>query len=301
MPRKVSRFESLPLELRIIVYDLLFGKPYIQLWRKKQGNNYDLTTKSSIKDSCTSILRVSRQIHHEALPIFAAVLKLDFESLYLDKPAYDWQRVYYPLIRYLEAPTIGRHLNLSAFTSLRTLKLKTTYTGSNSRRQERCYFPLPSLDHLGVSDSRRRRLERTCLWGGLDERLKVARKQALYNKNQWVKKLINHQDRSFRLEATLSAGAPKCSGLRWPTLQITFDLDSMETISRLVTVKRSSGSGAKVKYFWDFFQGQVVQTYEGFEVGKDLGKLHSEGVFTHMRQELLEDFEMQILDGRLYW
>jgi hypothetical protein len=131
--------------------------------------------------------------------------------------------------------------------------------------------------------------------------LKVARKQALYNKNQWVKKLINQQDRAFRLETTVWAGAPKCSGLRCPTLHITFDLDSMETINRLVTVKRSSGSGPGLKYFWDFFQGQVVQTYEGFETGKGLGKLHSEGVFTHMRQELLEDFEMQVLDGRLYW
>jgi hypothetical protein len=230
MARTISKFESLPLEVRTLVYKELFGRNHILVWRHKRRkeNAYDTSHawnslfRGEIKRTC--ILSTSRQIYHEAVAVLASCLTLELETRNLDTALFAWQRRYYALIRTLSVPTTGKVMfNATDFSSLRVLNLCSAYGEDFSLRAS-----LPAAADLRYK----------VLFSGADEKLKVERKRRIQTKLRWFKKLLKQTIRQFEVRAMVKA--------EWMTqkvfdskpyywnerLEITFNLDTMATVRR---------------------------------------------------------------------
>jgi hypothetical protein len=93
MSYKAPTFESLPVEIRVIIYKYLFSGFIIEAGRVKLRRRPEYSTRTwlSYRDGRLAILSTSKQLYNEAQAIFTACLTFRLNPMNLDSIMFGWQ------------------------------------------------------------------------------------------------------------------------------------------------------------------------------------------------------------------
>jgi hypothetical protein len=93
MGYKAPTFESLPVEIRVIIYNYLFSGYVIEAERVKLRGKpeYSMRAWPSYRDQRLAILSTSKQLYNEAQAIFTACLTFRLNPKNLDSIMFGWQ------------------------------------------------------------------------------------------------------------------------------------------------------------------------------------------------------------------
>lgn len=238
--RVVRKFDIIPPEIRLKIYQLLFAKAKVEVCAR------DLVLEpwkiGSIRPNTEakmglSILLTSRQLYQEARPILASCMKLMLVCADLDMMPPAIRDFYLPLIQRIECAACFKHApDLSIFKSLKKLTLLpeaplqdyALYAMHKYHSVIRTIIKTPHDDHC-VSKM---------IEGGLDERLKSKYREWLIDNETWISDLLHAKDRGYTVFFDLDREETYYDSRRNPRLhklRLKYNLDDM------TTTKRSAG------------------------------------------------------------
>jgi hypothetical protein len=225
--RQLSKLESLPVEVRSLIFKVLFGTS------ERHGcsgpRNRELDTADHLKK--TGILVASKQLRSEAHPLYIA--SMDFHGMLLHPRL----RALWPRLHTLSLSISGPTLDLSPFTSLRTVNV----LGG-------CGVDQHTLDIYGVPEDHQF-LDWccNCLFTIWDEELKAMSKNHILLWDAWLPPVLKDSNRGFKLTAfanctvrifgllpwRINKDLPHSEVLRCQrSFRLTYDLETMETLER---------------------------------------------------------------------
>lgn len=242
----LSKFETIPVECRALVFKYLFQRtdvwlldPLGRLFEAVPGNDEHLP-----------ILLVSKLIYAEARPILAASVKFyvlaegDTDFLHPRLRAF-----YFPLIRHV---VISHHIpdsfNIGEFSSMKRLKIiSDDDTGIPPVNGIHDYY-LPAVGDV--------QLARKIMLGALDHKLKASSRDILVRRQPWIANILTDPNRSYEVISHLGAIWDLCFEIQvadqGEISDLKFDLGDLRTMKRsILTLAGEPGEyGSEVKTTW---------------------------------------------------
>jgi hypothetical protein len=250
MARQLSKLEALPIEVRTIIYKHLFQDSLVCVCRYEEGKwlgpeftVHEYQWKVSFRiipgDKRLSLLQVSKQIHDEAMPVYAASIRLHTSpSLY--QTQLSWQKIYWPLIQTLTVEfEFNKIPDLSAFTSLKTVHVWGGELDGTIK--------LPTINDPDLMHK--------CLMGAFDNKIKAARKQSALQ-------LLSIPGRRYVVickvfvEINRWVIEKECTGDKYlkqdfddpENYQLDFNLETMETVRREMIYDKVTAGGVEQRH-----------------------------------------------------
>jgi hypothetical protein len=228
------RLESIPSELRIKIYELVFAGAKVIVTRRPYKQLTDFETNQTWNDS-VEVLLTSRSTHDDAKPVLASCLQLTSVCACANAPRTTIREYYYPRIKNLKVSACGCHaFDYAGFSSLATMELKN----DSSDPFDCTYFSNPEFAlKAWTNDFPQNHLQRI-LEGGIDDLLKRRGKEALIAKNNWISELVLDTSRPFKVIVETSMECMrKVGGFRLVDgkANVKFDIDTFSTLERLTT------------------------------------------------------------------
>lgn len=184
-----SRLESLPVELRMLIFYFYFGTIRVVFKRigKYRGR---LQIHSNNIRSRLPILSTSQLIRKEACDVLGSSLELILQGCAPDEVSKPFQRDYYHLIQDLTVTISSKkNVDVSAFTRVKSLTLK-----DDSKTTSACFW-LQQVEGDGMAWK--------CLEGGVDEKLKNAARDVFLTSKKWVREFLQQTERGFRIQTLI--------------------------------------------------------------------------------------------------
>jgi hypothetical protein len=234
--RQLSELESLPVEVRALIFKFLFGTSERHFCCGTRGcRNRELDAADSLEK--TGILRASKQLRSEAHPLYIA--SMDIHHMPLDAMPYSHPvdpalRALWPRLHTLSFDTVYPTLDLSPFTSLRTVNIL-------ERTENRIDIKGVPEDHQFLDWCC------NCLFTIWDEQLKAMSKEYILLRDGWLPPVLKDSNRGFKLNAFANCTVRVWGLLPWRinkdlphsdvlrcqrSFRLTYNLETMQTLER---------------------------------------------------------------------